>query len=82
MQSAQRSEADKNRDASRKPQKVMQFFGVEQGMTVLEIISSGGYYTEVLSHRVGESGKVYAHNNKFMLEVFEGRFGKEFNRQG
>ncbi len=78
MQSSDRSEADKTRDGNRKPDKVMQFFGIEPGMTVLEILASGGYYTEVLSHRVGDTGKVYAQNNKFILEVMNGRFAKEF----
>ena len=76
MQSSDRSEADKTRDGNRKPDKVMQFFGIEPGMTVLEILASGGYYTEVLSHRVGDTGKVYAQNNKFILEVMNGRFAK------
>jgi len=78
MQSSDRAEADKARDENRKPDKVMQFFGIEPGMTVLEILASGGYYTEVLSHRVGDTGKVYAQNNKFILEVMNGRFAKEF----
>lgn len=78
MQSSDRAEADKVRDENRKPDKVMKFFGIEPGMTVLEVLASGGYYTEVLSHRVGDTGKVYAQNNKFILEVMNGRFAKEF----
>ncbi|NQZ82192.1 MAG: class I SAM-dependent methyltransferase [Colwellia sp.] len=81
LQSPQRSATDKARDEGRKPQQVMQFFGIEKGMTVLEIVSTGGYYTEVLSHRVGTKGKVIAHNNKFILEVFDGRFSKEFEQR-
>jgi predicted methyltransferase len=78
MQSSDRAEKDKARDENRKPDKVMQFFGIKPGMTVLEILASGGYYTEVLSHRVGDTGKVYAQNNKFILEVMNGRFANEF----
>lgn len=78
MQSNDRTGADKARDENRKPDKVMEFFGIEPGMNVLEILASGGYYTEVLSHRVGDTGKVYAQNNKFILEVMNGRFAKEF----
>lgn len=78
MQSSDRAEADKARDENRKPDKVMQFFGIKPSMTVLEILASGGYYTEVLSHRVGDKGKVYAQNNKFILEIMNGRFAKEF----
>lgn len=81
LQSEQRAQADRERDNGRKPAKVMKFFGIEPGMTVLEILSSGGYYTEVLSHRVGEQGKVIAQNNKFILEVFDGRFAKEFDHR-
>jgi len=81
LQSESRAEKDKKRDAGRKPQQVMQFFGIEPGMTVLEVLSSGGYYTEVLSHRVGTKGKVIAQNNKFILQVMDGRFGKEFSKR-
>ena len=78
IQLSDRPEKDKARDAGRQPAKVMSFFGVESGMTVMEILSSGGYYTEILSQKVGENGKVIAHNNRFILDVFDGRFGKEF----
>jgi len=78
MQSNDRSDADKARDENRKPDKVMEFFGIKPGMKVLEVLASGGYYTEVLSHRVGVAGKVYAQNNKFILDVMNGRFAKEF----
>jgi len=81
LQSSDRSDEDKARDTGRQPDKVMQFFGVEPGMNVLEILASGGYYTEILSHRVGDTGKVYAQNNKFILEVMNGRFAKEFAKR-
>lgn len=76
-----RPEADRKRDAGRKPQQVMQFAGISPGMKVLDIIASGGYYTEVLSHRVGTNGKVLAHNNEFMLNVLDGRFNKEITQR-
>ncbi len=37
-------------------------------MAVLDLFASGGYYTEVLSKAVGESGKVYCQNNPGALE--------------
>jgi len=80
LQSAERSATDRAKDENRKPQQVMQFFGVEKGMTVLELLSSGGYYTEVISKRVGNKGRVIAHNNKFILQVFDGRFAKDFEQ--
>ena len=81
LNSEQRAQADRDRDAGRKPEQVVKFFGIKPGMTVLEILASGGYYTEVLSHRVGEKGKVIAQNNNFILEVFDGRFAKEFDKR-
>ncbi len=76
-----RPEADKARDALRKPAEVVDFFGIENGMTVLEVLSSGGYYTEILSQRVGIQGEVIAQNNRFILDVFDGRFAKEFDKR-
>jgi predicted methyltransferase len=81
LQSEQRAQTDRDRDAGRQPEKVMHFFGIQSGMTVLEVLSSGGYYTEVLSHRVGSTGKVIAQNNQFILTVFDGRFAKEFDHR-
>ncbi len=59
-----RLEADYGRDAGRKPDQVLEFFGVEPGMTVLDMFAGGGYYTELVSYVVGEDGGVVAHTNK------------------
>ena len=58
-----RTDADLARDAGRKPDEVLAFFGVEPGMTVLDTFSGGGYYTELLSRVVGPDGEVIAHTN-------------------
>jgi predicted methyltransferase len=58
-----RTAADRERDAGRKPREVLEFFGIEPGMTVLDMFSGGGYYTEILSYVVGPSGRVIAHTN-------------------
>jgi len=58
-----RFEADRARDAGRKPAQVLALLGVEPGMQVLDLYSGGGYYTELLSFLVGPEGKVVAHNN-------------------
>jgi len=62
MASPQRPAADKERDASRKAPQVLDFMGVESGMTVLDINASMGWYTEVLSYAVGPNGTVYMQN--------------------
>ena len=42
--------------------------GVRRGMTVMDLASSGGWYTEVLSVAVGDEGGVYAPNSPEWLE--------------
>lgn len=55
-----RSEENRVRDGDRKPAEVLSFFGVEPGMTVVDLGSGGGYFTEILSNAVGPDGSVYA----------------------
>lgn len=64
-----RPAADKTRDASRKPARVIAFLGLDPGMTVLDLFASSGYYTEVDSKAVGPTGKVYAQNNPAILAM-------------
>jgi predicted methyltransferase len=67
-----RAEADRARDAGRKPAEVLEFLGVEAGMDVLDVMAAGGWYTEVLSFAVGESGSVTAQNPDFILRFRDG----------
>ena len=62
-----RPEADRRRDGQRHPDAVLAFLGIEPGMAVLDLFSGGGYYTEIVSRLVGESGRVTAHNNQAYL---------------
>ena len=68
-----RTEADRARDAGRKPAEILEFFGIQPGMTVLDMYSGGGYYTEMLSHIVGPEGSVIAHSN----QAYAGFVGEE-----
>ena len=58
----ERPAEEKERDASRMPAEVLNFVGIGEGMTVLEAIAGGGWYTEVLSAAVGPEGMVYSQN--------------------
>ena len=62
MANPDRPAADKERDASRQAPAVLNFLGVEAGMTVLDVNASAGWYTEVLSYAVGPNGRVYMQN--------------------
>jgi predicted methyltransferase len=59
-----RSAEDREQDSSRKPAEVLAFFGVQPGMSVLDLYAGGGYFTELLAAVVGPTGRVVAHNNK------------------
>lgn len=58
-----RTEQDRQRDSKRKPAATLEFFAIKPGMVVFDLFSGGGYYTELLSHIVGPTGRVVAHNN-------------------
>jgi len=68
VQNPGRTEADRARDANRKPAEVLEFLGIHSGMRVLDMFSGGGYYTELLSHVVGPEGRVIAHTNKAYVQ--------------
>jgi predicted methyltransferase len=57
---ADRPEADRARDAARKPAEIVAFAGVEPGDKVAEFLPGGGYYTRILAEAVGPEGHVYA----------------------
>lgn len=56
-----RAEANSVRDAARMPGSVVKFMGVAPGDTVLDMVSSGGFYAEILAGVVGDDGRVLAH---------------------
>ena len=57
---AARPDADKARDANRKPAETLAFTGIKSGAVVAELLPGGGYYTRIISKAVGSSGHVYA----------------------
>jgi predicted methyltransferase len=55
-----RPDADKQRDANRKPAETLVFLGVKPGEKIGEIIPGGGYFTRLFSKAVGGKGHVFA----------------------
>ena len=55
-----RPQADRDRDADRKPAESLAFAGVKPGQTVADLIPGGGYFTRIFSAVVGSNGHVYA----------------------
>lgn len=74
-----RPEADLVRDEGRKPFEVLDFLGVESGMTAMDVMASSGYYTEALANAVGPAGRVYAQNPAAALRFYGGRNDRAMN---
>lgn len=58
MEGEHRSDTNKARDRYRHPVETLEFFAIEDGMTVLEIWPGGGWYTEVLAPAMRDHGKL------------------------
>lgn len=55
-----RSEANRERNRYRHPVGTLMFFGLEDGMTVMEITPGGGWYTEILAPAIRHHGQFIA----------------------
>ncbi|MFT6331132.1 MAG: putative methyltransferase [Bermanella sp.] len=60
MASDIRTEAELDRDRNRKPVQTLEFFGLEDNMSVVELIPGGGWYTKLLVPALSENGEYYA----------------------
>lgn len=75
VNSAERPENETVRDAKRKPAEVLAFTGVKPGMHVADLLGGGGYYTDLFSRAVGDSGKVINYINYYVRGRFVTFFG-------
>jgi predicted methyltransferase len=64
MNGDHRSETNINRNPYRHPVGALTFFGLEDGMTVMEIWPGGGWYTEILA-------PVLRHNGQFIVAGYD-----------
>lgn len=76
MSAPDRGPYDAQKDAGRKPIQVMSFFGVQSGMTVLDMLTGSGYSSELLAAAVGREGIVYAQNSFLVLRLIGGEHHK------
>ncbi|WP_438862535.1 class I SAM-dependent methyltransferase [Neptunicella sp.] len=70
VENPDRPDADRVKDAKRQPEQIINFFNVQPGTTVLDVLAGSGYYSEILSRVVGEQGKVIIHNDKHFLKYY------------
>lgn len=83
LESPDRTEADRGVDPRRKPERLLEFYGVREGMHVLDMGASAGYNTELLSRAVGPDGIVYAQNSAWFLQnIVKGRLDERVKRRG
>jgi predicted methyltransferase len=75
-----RSDADRQTDKRRQPEKIMAFTGVKTGMKVMDLVSSGGYSAELLARSVGPSGVVYAQDPPDTVERTKERFAPRLEK--
>jgi predicted methyltransferase len=57
---AQRSAANRARDAARHPYETLRFFGLQPQHSVVEASPGGGWYTEILAPYLRDNGRLYA----------------------
>jgi len=58
-----RSEKNAARDVFRHPKETLEFFGLKEDMTVVELSPGGGWYTEVLAPLLKNQGSYFAAHN-------------------
>lgn len=61
-------ESAKARYNQRHPQETLEFFGIEPGMTVVEALPGGGWYTRILLPYLGSEGRLIGTN--YALEMW------------
>ena len=78
LTSPERPAPDRDRDAGRKPDQVLAFLGITPGMSVLDMFSGGGYYSEIIANVVGADGRVVAHANQAYLQFVGDEFAARY----
>ncbi|GLP96542.1 class I SAM-dependent methyltransferase [Paraferrimonas sedimenticola] len=54
-----RTEKEVERDRNRKPIQTLEFFGLRDDMTIVELLPGGGWYTKLLAPTVRDKGQYY-----------------------
>lgn len=71
FEKGQRAQQDVLRDGQSKGPEIVGLVGITENMQVLDILGGGGYYSEIISGKVGKGGNVYLHNNQAYMPYVE-----------
>lgn len=77
-----RSDADRQADKRRDPLPFLQFAGLKEGMTVLDMGAGGGYSTELIARVVGPGGRVFGQNPPDKFERARTAFARRAEQPG
>ena len=58
-----RTDADRERDLRDRPAEILALAGFGPGMVIGDVFGGGGYYSEILTHVVGPTGRIVLVNN-------------------
>ena len=73
-----RTSADTDRDRNRRPVETLEFFGLRDDMTVVELLPGGGWYTKLLAPVLAEKGTFYvAYGTSRVQDQLQGKPGFE-----
>jgi predicted methyltransferase len=72
LQGEHRAPEDRARDVYRHPKQTLEFFGIRQDMTVVEVWPGAGWYTEILAPLLKDHGKLYS----ALLDPASGEYAK------
>jgi predicted methyltransferase len=77
VDSPERLDSDRVRDANRKPAEILSFFGVKPGDRIADVGAGLGYYTDIPSRVVGETGMIISHNQPFLTNYLPQLYGPD-----
>jgi len=75
LSSDRRSDEDRTRDNNRKPVQTLEYFGLQDDMTVVELFPGRGWYTKILAPVLKDRGKLYLALGTRRLEPKLEQFG-------
>ncbi len=78
---AAQPDAEKARYQYRHPKETLQFFGVEPGMTVVEVLPGGGWWSKILIPYLGPSGKLVGADYSLPMWALFGEYSPDAEKQ-